>query len=230
MTNELIVAAYDKDLSWTSDISRDTKVIIYRKGDTSCHKEEIILPNNVGRDIHTFFNHIYTNYNNLAPITFFVQDYPFDHWENLVEVINSGLSGCEENSCLNIDNGYFGFHFNTIKVPSDKGGIMWGLYNSTHHGKGLIIRCNKDGSPQAPGWFSAGELDVYWNDLFLSDPPSAYEFVPGGHFAITKDKAHMRSRDFYKRIVDTLESDEEYPWAVERFECYIYNEAYKTKL
>lgn len=41
--------------------------------------------------MHTYFHHIYNNYDNLSDYTFFVQDYPFDHWEDVITVINGDI-------------------------------------------------------------------------------------------------------------------------------------------
>ena len=48
MTKEIIIAAYDKDISWISKLTPDTTISIYRKGDNKYHNEIIINPN-VGR-------------------------------------------------------------------------------------------------------------------------------------------------------------------------------------
>jgi hypothetical protein len=47
-------------------------------------------------------------------MTYFTQDYPFDHCENLIDIIND--DSYKENAVLNI-GGYYGFHLihiNTI--------------------------------------------------------------------------------------------------------------------
>jgi hypothetical protein len=43
-------------------------------------------------------------------MTYFTQDYPFDHCENLIDIIND--DSYKENAVLNI-GGYYGFHYNT---------------------------------------------------------------------------------------------------------------------
>jgi hypothetical protein len=57
-----------------------------------------------------------------------------------------------------------------------------------------------------------------------------YEFMPGGHFGITKEHVYLRSKQFYEKIVTQLERDISAPWNIERLECYIFNPKYKTKL
>lgn len=227
MTRELVISAYDKDYSWIERLDQSVKVTVYRKGSNpKILENEVYIPINKGRCVHTFFNHIYEKYEDLSDYTFFAQDYPFDHFENIVYVINEDEPMIYEfNSQLKI-GGYYGFHYNTIKVPSEKGGIMWNLYPSKHHSDGgRVLVCNSNGFPQD----SNPRIDVnkYWNLFFECDHPEQYEFMPGGHFAITKEHARLRPLEFYKKVVDFLLEDEVAPWIVERLECYIFNPKYK---
>jgi hypothetical protein len=224
MKKELVVAAYDRDLTWLSEVNDDVKKTVYRKGEKTDNENEIYLENNVGRCVHSFFKHIHDNYDNLSDITFFVQDYPFDHWEDVIEVVNNNT--WEERAALQF-GGYYGFHFNTIKKHGPKGGIMWTMYPNTHHGKGNIIACQSNGVPQIRAGSFAIDLDTYWYKFFECQHPNRYEFMPGGHFGITKEQARKRSKDFYKIIVDMLENDYDSPWNIERLECYMFNEKFK---
>ena len=226
MTRELVIAAYDKDYSWINKLDVEVKVTVYRKGDNPKQREdEILLTPNKGRCVHTFFNHIYSNYDNLADYTFFAQDYPFDHWENLIQVINEDNPEFYEIMCqLNI-GGYYGYHYNTITVPSEKGGIMWRLSLSNHHGSGKVLICNSNGYPQDSN--PDINVDKYWPIFFESPAPSMYEFMPGGHFGITRDHVKLRSKEFYKKVVDLLLEEDVAPWIIERLECYIFNPTIK---
>lgn len=226
MTRELVIATYDKDYSWIDRLDTQVKVTVYRKGENPKQREsEIILTHNKGRCVHTFFNHIYTNYDNLSDYTFFAQDYPFDHWENIIPVINEDNPNFYEITAqLKID-GYYGFHYNTITIPSEKGGIMWNLSPTKQHGNGRVLVCNSDGSPQDANPLI--DVDSYWEKLFTSEKPFEYEFMPGGHFGITKEHAQLRSKNFYKGIIDLLLQDITAPWMIERLECYIFNPNFK---
>ena len=69
---EIVIAAFDKELSWISGLNPDIQQTIYRKGDVLPLAEgEILIEPNLGRCVHSFFHHIYTNYDNLADYTFF---------------------------------------------------------------------------------------------------------------------------------------------------------------
>ena len=223
-TKEIVIAAYDKNLDWMSYLNPEIKQTIYRKGVKSENENEHFIEPNLGRCVHSFFNHILINYDNLSDITFFAQDYPFDHWENLIEIANGQIGNI---GTLNI-GGYNGYHFNTITVPSEKGGIMHTMHNSSHHDSGNIIACYSNGLPHDPNPLI--DVDKYWDILFDGEKPNIYEFMPGGHFSITKEHARLRSKDLYKKITELLIEDINAPWMIERLECYIFNPKYKTKL
>jgi len=223
MKKEIVIAAYDKELYWLDKLNSDVKKTIYRKGDRSDNINEIYIENNKGRCVHTFFNHIFENYNNLSDITYFAQDYPFDHWENIIEIINNTPTTQQEQLKI---GGYYGYHWNSIQTPSSYGSRMWKLYPSEHHGSGNILVCNSDGSPHD---LNLIDIDKYWNLFFKINPPNRYEFMPGGHFAITKEHVKIRSKEFYKKIVEFLLDVHIAPWIIERLECYIFNPEYSTK-
>ena len=225
---EIVIATYDKPTDWLNNINNNVKKTIYRKGYVlPLQNSEILIEPNFGRCVHTFFNHILTNYDNLSEYTFFAQDYPFDHWEDLIDVVNGDVNTADEKAALKID-GYWGFHFNTIRIPSEKGGIMHTMSQSKHHGNGKIISCYSNGMPHDHN--PKINVDDYWRVLFEDNCPDMYEFMPGGHFGITKNHARLRSKELYKKITDLLVEDETAPWIIERLECYIFNPKYKTKL
>ena len=220
MTKEIVIAAYDRDLSWMSLFNSDIKRTVYRKGKKSDNESEFFIELNMGRCVHSFFNHIYMNYDNLSDYTFFAQDYPFDHWENLIDVINN--STFEQNVTLRI-GGYYGFHYNTV-------GSMWNMPQSEQFGGGRSLSCSSNGSPQASPQSFNINLDMVWDDFFDCPHPQMYEFMPGGHFGITKEHVRLRSRELYKKVVDMLSENTDAPWAIERLECYIFDPKFKTKL
>jgi hypothetical protein len=216
---EVVIAGYDKPLDWIKDFNSDIKITIYRKGDVMSYENEIFLPNNVGRDVHTFFNHIVTKYDELSDYTFFVQDYPFDHWENLISIINDHEATFTEKATLTF-GGYYGFHFNSV-------GTMWGMLPTSHFEKGNMIWCHSNGYPQDS--VNNVDVDSYWDILFESPKPGIYEFIPGGHFGITKQQVHFRSKEFYSKIVELLEIDHFAPWRIERLEGYIFDPRYRAR-
>jgi len=92
----IVVARYSEPLKWTKQFSN---VIIYNKGTPLKNNFNEILLKNVGREGHTYYKHIYDNYDNLADYTVFLQGNPFDHSPNIIYNINKYLN----NKDLNID-------------------------------------------------------------------------------------------------------------------------------
>ena len=93
---------------------------------------------------------------------------------------------------------------------------------------GNTLTCSSNGWPQDSNPLI--DVDKYWNIIFEGANPPNYEFVPGGHFIITREHVQLRSRNLYKQISDLLVNDITAPWMVERLETYIFNPNYKTKL
>jgi hypothetical protein len=240
MEKEIVISGYDKDVSWMSKLNSNIKQTIYRKGNKTDNPNEIYIEVNLGRCVHSFFNHIYENYDNLSDYTFFAQDYPFDHWENIIEIVNGGVEMCDTHATLKI-GGYWGFHFNTnspntkVNVKDVNGeiveltvGSMWPMFPSIQFGGGNTLSCHSNGTPQ--DYNPNINVDKVWDILFEDPKPNTYEFIPGGHFCITKEQAHLRDKEFYKKIIDLLIEDINSPWVIERLECYIFNPKYKTKI
>jgi len=199
MKKELVISIFSRDTSWTKEISNDVSIKKYRKGKNLKAPDEIYIPNNVGRDVHTFFYHILNNYDNLADITFFAQDDPFDHVPNYIEIINSDIEFITKSSIFHFD-GYYGF-------------------------TGGTLSCSSNGYPHDAGLF----LNETWQSLFNCPYPSQYDFICGGHFGITKENARMRSKEFYKHLVTLLEVYFKMPWNIERLEFYIFDKNYASK-
>ncbi|MDA7648757.1 DUF3431 domain-containing protein [Akkermansiaceae bacterium] len=195
MVKELVIAAYDRDYNWVENIARNVKITPYRKGSKPPNSGEILIKPNVGRDVHTFFYHLWVNYDNLADITFFSQDYPFDHVSNYIEVINSPSEDLE-------------------KYANQSKSGCW--FFCTQYG---VLTCTKNGFPHHPGL----DLEKIWGELFNSPCPNSFQFTPTGHFAISKEYAQKIPRSRYKKILTILESQPTSPWEIERLEPYIFD-------
>lgn len=239
MTKELIIAAYDKPLDWLENINKDVKISIYRKGNLpKSNFQEIQIEPNVGRCVHTFFNHIYHNYNNLSDITFFAQDYPFDHWGNIVDTINNNL--WIKNCRLNINNGYFGFNNTTVGHHHEFSKSIQFANNIRYYQNitnppslidniGDVLICYSNGYPHDTRFGDNLNVDKYWEMLFTNPKPPVYEFMPAGHIGLTKQQIQIRSKNFYLKIKHYLENDFYSPWVIERLECYIFDERFLEK-
>jgi hypothetical protein len=92
----IVVARYNEDLEWTKNFSN---VIVYNKGNPLSDDFNEKYLNNVGREGHTYYKHIYDNYDNLADYTIFLQGNPFDHSPNIISNLNKYVN----NTNLSID-------------------------------------------------------------------------------------------------------------------------------
>lgn len=92
----IVVARYNETLEWTKNFSN---VIVYNKGNPLSDDFNHIVLNNVGREGHTYYKHIYDNYDNLTDYIIFLQGNPFDHSPNIISNLNKYVNNKE----LNID-------------------------------------------------------------------------------------------------------------------------------
>ncbi len=88
-TTEMVVARYNEDLSWLSDVSDDIKIIVYNKGQPDVAQYPIITLPNIGRESHTYLHHIITNYDNLADVTIFCQGDSLFHSPGFIHLLNN---------------------------------------------------------------------------------------------------------------------------------------------
>lgn len=160
----IVVARYNEDLEWTKQFSN---VIIYNKGPTldtldAFEFNEIKLEN-VGREGHTYYKHIYDNYDNLADYTVFLQGYPFDHSPNLISNLNTYL----ENKDL-----YINFEFlSELICNCNLTGCWW------HHGLPLIETYEKifnERKEYLEFKFGAGAQFIVSKEKILQRPKEFY--------------------------------------------------------
>ena len=195
MNKELVLALWDRDYSWTDNVSSDVKITKYNKNTETLKEGDIFLSPNVGRDVHTFFWHIVNNYDNLSDYTFFAQDHIDDHVSNYVEIINDDVENLSKYAIQDLGGCWF---FQTA-LP-------------------FVIECPHDGSPYHHGL----PLPEMWNLLFNNEMPEKIYFTAAGHFCITREHVHQYPIEWYKKVLDILENYEVSPWCIERFEPYIF--------
>jgi len=81
---KLVVARYNENVEWSKQYEN---VVIYNKGSPLSGYSNVIDLPNVGREGHTYYHHIYTNYDILDDYTVFLQGNPFDHTPNLHDIL-----------------------------------------------------------------------------------------------------------------------------------------------
>lgn len=78
---EIVVAAYDEDLSWLHAVP--WPYAVYTKGTARSPKGLDAALWNVGKEAHSYLHHIVERYETLAEVTFFVQGSPYLHAPDL---------------------------------------------------------------------------------------------------------------------------------------------------
>jgi hypothetical protein len=222
MNKEIIIAKYNEDVSWVDKINKNTKITIYRKDGIPepINNNNTILLENIGREIHSYIHHIFYNYETLSDYLIFSQGNPFDHFENIIDIVNGDVNNWNEHTSLYYD-GFWGFHWNSI-------GTMWKM-DASKQFNGHSLICQSNGSPQINPQEHNIDLDKMWHEIFNQSTPIEYEFVPGAHFIVTKELVYSRPKSFYNHLLSILKNDYFSPWVFERLIPYIFNNNFKTK-
>lgn len=125
MKYEMVVARYKENIDWLKQLSNreNLKITVYNK----FFDEGNLMPNEAGREAHTYLHHIYTNYDILADYTIFTQANPFDHAPDLIEKIKV--------MTFNNDEYDFRSFVNFFGLPS-----IWSDINGMPNHPGLDLR------------------------------------------------------------------------------------------
>ncbi len=89
---DIVVARYNENLDWLNLIPKHFNIIIYNKGDTLTNIKnnwKIIQLQNIGRESHTYLQHIINNYDTLADKTVFCQGDTLFHSPNFIELLKN---------------------------------------------------------------------------------------------------------------------------------------------
>ena len=172
---ELVVARYTEDLAWLRKRPANLTVTVYDKSpDASGGKHAIRLPN-IGREAHTYLNHIVSRYDSLAEWTVFCQGKPFDHAYDFKKTLREYAT---DPTII----GPFRWLGHLIDTDDNQGERLFRPWSKNEDGRGL----NLLGFHQA---------------LFGTDGPKHYTFVLGAQFALHRDVIRQRPLTFYERAL-----------------------------
>lgn len=188
----IVVARYNEDASWTKKFNN---VIIYNKGDELDGYNNVIKLNNVGREPHTYYKHIYDNYDNLSKYTIFLQGNPYGHWRTGDECgFDKRINKYIMNENLNIDFEFIGSVLNSKieKCPHHKSLDMRDLYQKIFGER-------------------VESAELIWG--------------AGAQFIVSKNKILKHPRDFYFNIFNILSYSihPTEAWQIERLHHCIFN-------
>ena len=99
MDSELVVAAYNENISWIMEAMQTNKIskaFVYNKGYKDIELDDprikVIQKENIGREGETFLDHIIKNWHYLSENIWFCQGDPFEHSPDFIKLIDS----CDE--------------------------------------------------------------------------------------------------------------------------------------
>lgn len=197
---EVVIAFHNKNYSWVKNLNPEIKITIYNKSNNQI--ENTIKLENIGRDPHTFFTHFVLQYDNLSDYTFTSQDYFGDHVKNYLEIMNGDKNMWDQHATQVFSECWF---FSTL-YP--------------------VLKCDKNGKPHSH--FNL-EIEPIWEMLFKDKCPEIIRFSPSCHICVTKNHVIKRPLNFYKKIVNILETIDDSPWVIERLMPYIFDLNYEIK-
>lgn len=184
----LVVARYREELNWLRKVPRTIGVTVYDKSGDDVQPNAVPLPN-VGREAHTYLQHLVSHYDELAEYTIFCQGKPFDHAYDFHKTLRGFAEKPDE-------IGEFRWLGHTIDTDTADGHRLFRTWSKNDDGRGLDLR-------------------GFHRQLFGIDGPERYAFVLGAQFAVRRDLVRRRPKAFYERA---LEISVSFPDAAHCFE------------
>lgn len=172
-----MVCRCGEDLAWTRNVPRGLPVTVYDKTPApgSPWPGSSPLPN-VGREAHAWLHHLTERYSALADWTVFAQGHPFDHVPDMHALIRRWAKG------------------ETPSQDFDWLGFLWETDDA--RGRPTFVHWSKNPDRR--------ELDLagFFQALFGHPPPEKIRYVGGGQFAVSRNAAQRRPREFYEKARD----------------------------
>ena len=181
---ELVVARYREDLNWLRKVPPAIHKTVYDKsGDPGPVPAALSLPNNAGREAHTYLHHIISRYDSLAEWTVFCQGKPFDHAYDFHHSLRAFAANPDQIGTTGlIQSGTDQFRWlgHIVDTDDNRGQRLFTTWSKNNDGRGL-------------------DLAGFHRALFGTDGPETYPFVLGAQFAVHRDLIQQRLPGFYER-------------------------------
>lgn len=174
MKLQIVVSRYNENIEWTLQFINN--VVIYNKGEPIDEKFKAIPLPNLGREGHTYYYHIYENYDNLADHTVFLQGHPFDHSPFILNQINSLIYN---------NNSYIKYKHLSLKV----------LKSNFHFEMKREGRCKN----------IYKNYEKWLGKTIPNNENREIEFAAGAQFVVSKDTILKRPREFYYNVMKSLD-------------------------
>lgn len=198
METHLIVARYNEDISWLSQVSSSITLKLYNKGaQLFLHQHEILqrpdtqvtnLPN-MGRESDTYLRYIIENYTQLPEVCVFIQADYRAHYDKPISFIDSMLNHAKT----------YEYSINTLHIFEDTD-MTWGR------------NWNKDWDGYKDNWFLHNNYQngyhITFGDWFEKlmgrDFPTKVHVMPWGIFAVSRNRILSRPVEFYEQLLQVL--------------------------
>ncbi|WP_435016710.1 DUF3431 domain-containing protein [Tundrisphaera sp. TA3] len=224
LTRELVVACFNEDLSWTSEIPEDIHVTVYNKGHVPVASSVVII--NEGREAGTYLHHIVRNFSSLANMTFFCQGK--NHSDDICGRLKIDY---QEPASLTAE--YMPYFPSPEVKALDRVDYHEGLQSrygcAAYHG---------DRQPVD----NAAWLQSVWSHWFSCDPPEDWVFGYAAEWAVPKESILARPLSFWKYALEQVQSattdsslwdsDPATAWGLELIWLYLFSDpnTYPTKV
>ncbi len=180
---ELVIARHEEDLRWLKRVPTSVHLTILNKGDSPAlphgfpQREglSVISLPNVGREAHSYLNHLINRYDSMAEVTVFCQGHPFDHAPDFHDRLQALADGSERPDAFL----WYGF----LEEKDDP------------FGRRLFVPWSKNSDRRE---LSTGKL---FSELFLEHSPEFFYFRVGAQFAISRTAMNGRSVNFYRKAL-----------------------------
>jgi hypothetical protein len=183
---ELVVARYREDLNWLRKVPPVIQKTVYDKsGEPNPVPTAIPLPNNAGREAHTYLHHIITRYDSLADWTIFCQGKPFDHAFDFHYSLRAFAANPDQigtTGLIESDTDKFRWLGHIVDTDDNRGQRLFTTWSKNDDGRGL-------------------DLMGFHRALFNTDGPETYPFVLGAQFAVHRDLIQKRPLVFYEQAL-----------------------------
>jgi hypothetical protein len=231
---EVVVSHFNENLDWLSKLTsaeEKPRVSIYTKGQQPLHelesKMDVHQLPNVGREAHTYLNHIVKNFDNLADWTIFTQaGEPSFGYKGHQEGGGHLMAGDSFANYMTPDpSGARFVHTSGIHLPSMNHVLRAAFCINDKSVEGGVTECPKEAS-QWTAWWDMGHfydfvkskvesqggeeaLDFYrkYINPAHSGKDLTLSFAQGARFAVSRDKILSRPKEDYERLLAALAKD-----------------------
>jgi hypothetical protein len=183
---ELVVARYREDASWVAGLG--FPYVVYDKsGDPGL----FALPN-IGRETHTYLNHIVRRYPDFADYTVFLQAAPFGH---IGEATGPEFLRARIEQNVRIGVKFTGFAW--FKLKCDRLGRPHAMAEPENEGRWK-------------GWGKDIPVGETYAKLFSGQVPDTFLVTaPAGMLFVSRERILARPKRFYERCLQLVEADPE---------------------